>query len=304
MLELLVGLLTKTLNLSGEDVKAILLKEGSEDELNDDALEQLLTKDADRITAIKDAGKGGRDDQFKRGLKESAERIEGAIKTAFGIEGDLTGEDLIAKVKETASGGSSGDGKLTDADIKAHPVFIALQKEKSKEIAQMQTDHEKALADAEGEFNSKMTRSSVNQKALAHIRSKNPKLPEDSAKADKRLNSILPELAKFKFEQNGSDITVKNDDGSLLQDGHGNAVTFAKLVDSIADDYFDFESGGEGGSKGTGNGRDGFGKQGKFGTVTVPDSPEALQEAMEKAKSPEERAEISKAYLEAQKESD
>lgn len=303
MKELLMSLLTKTLNLSEDDIKAVILKEGSEDELADDALQQLLDKDASRITAIKDANKGSRDDQYKRGQKETAEKFENSIKSLFGIEDDLNGDELIAKAKETIPSGS-GDGKLTDDDVKAHPVFIALQTEKSKEIAQMQKDHDKALEDAEGEFNSKMTRSAVNAKAIAHIRGKNPKLPDDSAKANKRLNAILPELGKFKFEQKGNDITVKNEDGSLLTNAQGHQISFDQLVEGIADDFFDFDEGGQEGSKGTGNGGDGFGKQGKFSTTNVPSNPDELQKAMDAAKSPEERTEISKAYLEAQKKGD
>ena len=301
-MELLMGLLTKTLNMSEDDIKSVIIKEGSEDELKDDALTLLLAKDAERISLIKEKSKGDSDSQYKRGQRETAEKFENSIKTTFGIEDDLNGNDLIAKAKELNTGGS-GDGKLTDDDVKAHPVFIALQTEKSKEIAQMQKDHKSALDNNENEFNAKMTRSSVNQKALAHIRSKNPVLPEDTKKADKRLNTILPELANYKFEQNGNDIIVKDLDGKLLTDAHDNAVSFDQLVDGIAEDYFDFDSGGDGGSKGTGNGGDNFGK-GKFNTVKIPQSPQELQKAMEGAKSSEERQKISEAYLEAQKKDD
>ena len=298
MLQLMMGLLTKTLNMSEDDLKAIILKEGSEDELNEDALQQLLSKDADRITAIKDANKGSRDDQYKRGLKESAERIEDAIRTAFGLDNDLIGDDLIAAAKEATSNGS-GEGMTSD-DVKKHPEYIALQTEKSKEIAQMQKDHSKALSDAEGEFNSKMTRTSVNQKAIALIRSRNPILPDDASKANKRLNTILPELAQYKFETNGNEIIVKDENGQLLTDAHNNAVTFDKLVGSIADDYFDFDTGSEGGSTGTGNGGDNFGKP-NFQQVTVPQNSAELEKAMKGAKSSEERQKISEAYLENQK---
>lgn len=296
---MLVGLLTKTLNMSEDDLKAIILKEGSEDELNEDALQTLLTKDAERIALIKDANKGGRDDQYKRGLKDAAERVEAAIRNTFGLADDLTGDELIAKAKESSPKGS-GDGQMTDDEIKAHPLFIALQQEKSKEIAQMQKDHKDALANVETDFNSKMTVTTVNQKALAYIKSKNPVLPTDSSKADKRLSTILPELAKYKFEQKGNDIIVKDENGHQLTDAHNNAVNFNDLVDSIAEDYFDFESGESDGSKGTGNGGDDFNKK-PFSRVTVPQNSDDLRKALEGAKSSEERQKISEAYLESQK---
>lgn len=300
MLELLVGLLTKTLNLSEDDLKAIILKEGSEDELNEDALQELLSKDADRIKAIKDANKGSRDDQYKRGLKEAAERIEESIRTTFGLENDLTGDELIAAAKDKSKGGS-GEG-MTEDEVKAHPAYIALQNEKSKEIAQMQKDHKVALEKAESDFNAKMTRTSVNQRAIALIRSKNPILPEDATRANKRLNTILPELSQYTFEQNGDDIIVKDENGHQLTDPHNNPVSFDQLVTGIAEDYFDFNEGGkeDKGSKGTGNGGDSFGKK-TFGKITIPQNSEELKQALENAKTSEERQEISEAFLKNQK---
>ncbi len=298
MLDLLLGLLTKTLNMSEDDLKAVILKEGSEDELNEDALQSLLTKDADRIKAIKDGYTESKDNQYKRGLKEGAEKIEGTLKEKFGIEEDLTGEDLIAKAVETLSG-RSGEGEMSESDVKTHPVYIALQNEKSKEIARMQKEHEQALANAESEFNTKMTKTSVNQRVLQHIRSKNPILPEDPKKADKRLRTILPELDQYKFEQDGNEIIVKDSNGQMLTDAHNNVVTFDRLVDTLSEDYFDFQSNDSDDTQGTGNGGNDFGKR-NFDKITIPKDSKELEQALKVAKSPEERQKISEAFLESQ----
>ncbi len=301
MLELLVGLLTKTLNMSEDDLKAIILKEGTEDELNEDALSSLLEKDASRISAIKEANKGSRDDQYKRGLKEAANRIEGELRDAFGLDEELTGAELIAKAKEINPGGT-GDGKLTDDKVKAHPAYIALQNAKAEEIKNLNKEWEGKLKGVETEYSVKATRSTVNQQALQHIRSMNPILPEDASKANKRLNLVTNALASYNFSMDGDKIIVVDENGAQLMNEHNNPITFDELVGGIADDYFDFESGDEstGSGKGTGN-KNEFGKKG-FSKIKVPTTPEELEQAMNDAKSPEERTALSEAFLKGSKE--
>lgn len=292
-----MGLLTKTLNMSEDEIKSLIYKEDTDNELKDDALQLLLDQDAERISKIKEANKSSRDDQYKRGQRETAEKWEKDIRTTFGIEDDLTGDELLAKVVEIKAEGS-GDGDLTDDKVKAHPVYIALQREKDKSIKDMEAEHKRALEEAESNFNNKVTKTSVNQRAIQYIRSKNPILPEDASKATKRLNLVTHELESYNFKQDGDDILVVDENGQLLTDAHNNPITFESLVDGIGDTYFDFQKpddkGGKGGT-GTGNKND-FGK-GNFSRVKVPQSAEELEEALKNAKTPEERTAISQAFL-------
>lgn len=303
MEQILLGLLGKTLNMTEEQIKSLLYKEdGEENELKDDALQLLLQKDADRITQIKDANKAGRDDQYKRGQRETAEKWESDIREAFGLSSDLTGSDLIAKAKETKIEGS-GNGEITDDQVKSHPAYMALQNEKKKEIEDINKEWGQKLKDAESDYNGKVTRSTVNSRALSHIRSMNPVLPEDATKASKRLNLVTHELSNYQFKTDGDQILVIDEDGQQLTDAHNTPVSFEDLVKDIAETYFDFsaeEDGDKGGKNGTGN-QNKFGS-GKFSKTKVPTTPEELQQAMKDAKTPEERKELSEAFLKRSKE--
>jgi hypothetical protein len=171
MNELLMGLLTKTLNMSEDDLKSIILKEDSE-ELREDALQKLLEKDADRIAGIKSKSKEDADNQYKRGQRETAEKFEQDIKRTFGLTSELTGDELLAEAKSTIGSGDSED--LTDDKVKAHPLYIQLLNEKKKEIDTLNQDWEKKLNEKENEFTTRVTKSTAVQKAIDMVRSKKP----------------------------------------------------------------------------------------------------------------------------------
>lgn len=304
--EIMMGLLTKTLNMSEDEIKSLIYKEDSEDgELNDNALEALISKDADRISAIRDKYKNDKDDQYKRGQRETAEKFEKDIKKLFDFESELQGEDLLAEAKkQIAKEGGSSD-ELTDDKVKAHPLYIQLQNEKQREIDSLNQEWENKLNEKENEFTTRVTRSNATSKAIDLIRSKNPRLPEDASKAQKRLSVVGNELKNYNWKQDGDTLIPVDDKGHQLVDEHEKPITFDMIVENIGDLYFDFEDpedkGEDKGKGGTGTGNsNGFNSR-KHGRVKVPKTAEELETAMANAKTPEERSELSKAFIEAQK---
>lgn len=300
MLQILVGLLAKTLNKPEDEIKSLILKEDSE-ELKPDALSIMLDLDASRMSTLVEAHKKEKADQYARALKEVSKDWEKKIKDQFSLETDKTGDELIAEaVQSKASGGGDGDGdELTDEKVKSHPLYIRLENEKKRELEEVRKEWEKKLDEKENEYTQRMTRSSVHQKILARIKSKNPVLPEDAKKAEKRLNAALRDFSEYDFDIDGNDIIVKTKDGQQLKDKHNNPVSFEELVDVVADDYFDFDgSGGDSGGKGSGSGtgnKNEFGS-GKFDRVVSPKTPDELKEAIRNAKSSEEREAITAAW--------
>jgi len=307
MLEILLGLLTKTLNLSEDEIKSLILKEDSEDELKEDVVQILLAKDADRISQIKSKHTDESQNQYKRGIRETAEKFENDIKRIFGIESDLQGEELLAEVKSKLPEGSGEGDELTDDKVKAHPLYIALQNEKKKEIDQIKADHQIELETAKGEYDTTLLHNRVVETGVSKIKSKNPILPEDATKAQARLSVVGQKLNEYSWKADGDTLIPVDEKGHQLVDGHNNPITFDDIVENIGSTYFDFEEGdggaggsGSGGGNGTGNGN-GFGKN-QFSRVKVPQTPEELQAAMQSAKTSEERAAISEAYTKAQSE--
>lgn len=299
LFNILLGLLAKTLNMPEDEIKSRIYKEDSE-ELKDDALQVALDLDAERISRIKETHKTEKADQYARAKKEVSSDWEKKIKAQFNLETDKIGDELIAEaVQKVSSGDGDGDGELTDDKVKAHPLFIKLQNDLDTEVKQLNEDWQKKLEETQNGFEHEKLRSYVNNEAIRYIKGKNPVLPEDQAKAQKRLSVVTKDLSEYDFEKQGDKIIVKTKEGHQLVDRHDKPVSFEQLVESIGGDYFDFnDDGGKGGKGSTGN-KNKFGDK-KFDRVTVPKDAEELKNAMRNAETPEEREAITKAWNESQ----
>lgn len=291
-LELLVSALAKTLNKSTDDIKSIILKPDSA-ELNDDALDKVLSLDTERITAINNRNKTDKESQFKRGYKEASEKWTRDVRDGFGLDADVTDEELLEKAKTKIGAGSKGGGEITDDKVKAHPVYLALQKEKRDKEKELNDGWQKKLDDQSGEFNKKATRGTVKTRTIELAKALKPKLSEDPAKAERQLEQIFLRLETegYEFEPDGDDFIVKKG-GENATDSHNNLVRFADLVKQATTSLYDLDATKK---TDTGNGKDNFGK--KWDHLNVPSTKAEFDEAIKKAASPEERTALSKAFL-------
>ncbi|MEN6568984.1 MAG: hypothetical protein ABFC18_03125 [Rikenellaceae bacterium] len=194
----------------------------------------ILDADKERVAKYKTDS----DNQYKRGIKEGAEKIEKAVKEKYELESELTGVDLmdhliVNKIEEAKSSGSK--------DITKHADYIRLQVEHDKYIKKLNKEWEDKIIAKETEFASARLFEKVRDKALVALASRNPILPTDPRKAQTWKDTYLNELrqAKYQESEDGS-ITVLDKDGKALQNAHGHIITFDDYEREIAEKYFEY----------------------------------------------------------------
>lgn len=220
--------LSKLFKIEPETLASLYNEAG---ELSD--FSKILELDAARITKYKSDS----DNQYKRGVKEGASKIEKEIKEKYELDSDLLGVDLVdhlvvKKIEEAKAAGTK--------DITKHPEFIKLQVSIDKQLKERDKEWEVKLAEKEKEFNKAKLFEKVREKALLNLKARNPILPQDPRKALAWEEVYLNELAKGNYMDNGEGLVVLNAEGTPLTSPHGKPITFDEYEKDIADKYFEY----------------------------------------------------------------
>ena len=198
----------KAFKLTAEEMASLYNEAG---ELTDFSL--IETKDAERIKKLS----GDSKNQYSRGLKEAAQKLEKEIKEKYEVESDLIGVDLIDHIIET----KTEDVKGAEGDILKNPEVIKLVNQHSKEKKALEKDWEKKLEAKEREVNEANLFKEIESNALSEFDNLKPILPEDARKAAKQRGFLIGDLKKFKYQKDGDSYVVLKEDGTPLQNEHG-----------------------------------------------------------------------------------
>ena len=228
----------KTFKMTAEEIAGLYNEAG---ELTDFSL--IDQKDTARISKLTT----DKTNQYNRGLKEGAEKLEKAIKDKYEVESDLIGVELFDHVVETKVADVKG---ATSEDIMKNPEVIKLINTHSKEKKALAKEWEDKLHAKEDEINQNNLFKEVESAALAEFENLNPILPEDAKKAKALKDVFIAEVKKQKYQKGNDGYSVLKDDGTLSMDEKGYPVTFASHIKNIADTYFDFKKAEERSSSG------------------------------------------------------
>ena len=254
-------------------------------------------------TLIKEREKKG----FDRAKSTVLSDLEKQIRKEFSVDdAELQGVDLVRHIADTtreaaeAKGGKSG--KLTDDDVKKHPLFIDLEKAKKKEVEDLKKDFDTKIKAKEDEREYDKLLTDIDSEADKIFSSIGEAvLPEDAsiaAKHKKRL--LIDELRSFKFQKSeNGDIIVLNADGTRHEDKAGNAKGFKDLVSDIAKQNFQFKAGQERKLPGNGNpppGGNGGGKEKKYTGNAPKDASEYVGLLINGSITAEQKQEIKETY--------
>lgn len=303
ILEFLLGYLSKTQNKTEEEIKSLILKDDDSGELKDDFMADVLNLDTERVAGFNETLKTEKQEQYDRAKREVSEDWEKRIKNTFSLsDTDKIGDELIAEARAIIPAASGDGDTLTDDDVKQHAVYQALQRDHSTAITDLTTEWEGKMEKKEAEYNRSNTLSSVSKAALTIAKGLNPKLPDNAQMADIQLGNVVTQLKSlgYEFKPNGNSFDVMKD-GELAKDSHNKLIDFNELVEGITKGTFELGEGDGGGGTGGGTGNTNDFNDKKFKNVKVPNSPEALKDALDNAKTSEDRETISKAYIEAKK---
>ncbi len=239
----------KAFKLSTEEMASLYNDAG---ELTDFTL--IEKKDTERVSKLAT----DKTNQFNRGLKEGAGKLEKELKEKYDVESELIGVELFDHIIETRLTEAKGSD---DKDFTKHPEYVKLQNAHTKELKALKKEHEDKLRLKEDEVNYSNLFADVKNNALAEFRSLNPILSDDPKKASAQESIIVRELEKFKYRKENDVVLVLKPDGTALTDDHGHTVNFTEHVKGLADPYFDFKAAEERTS--TGNKTTATGQTGK-----------------------------------------
>lgn len=256
---LLTGVLTKTLNMTDEEVSELLYQKSEDSDditLKDESLDLILDRDVKRIDNVKKNIKPDKtrlEGEYSRGVKESMEKFEQQLKQKYGIESSAQGLDLVQEAIDTVS---ECNLEITEDRVKAHPLYRALEensvaREKYETLESEFTDF-KSNQDRIARFGK------IKSDALRLTSELNPIISENPTVAKTRQDDYLKKFEEYDYElkDDGNHFVMK--DGKRVEDDHGNAIKFTDHVNRLASTYYEFrvsEDLGQAGNKSKSNGQ-------------------------------------------------
>ena len=220
--------LSKLFKIEPETLASLYNEAG---ELSD--FSEILKLDAARILKFKSEN----DSQYKRGIKEGAEKIESALREKYELDSELKGVDLVdhlvvKKIEDAKAAGTK--------DITKHPDYIKLQVSVEKQLKDRDKEWELKLTEKEKEIIKAKLLEKVDKRALTNLESRKPILSEDPRKAQKWKDTYLNELHQGNYMEDGDTIIVLDREGKPLQTDHGKPVSFDDYEKEIADQFFEY----------------------------------------------------------------
>lgn len=301
-IKIIIGFLSKTLNMTTEEVSDLLYKKTDnpdEKVFKEDLADILLNADAERVKAIKknssideDTEKKLRDEGYKRAEKEVLTKFEENLRKEYGSSSKKQGLDLV---KDVITAASKVDD-LTDEKVKKHPLYVNLETTSQKAIDELKTEHTTALENLKLEQKRESVLSSVRGKAKDLLLSLNPVLSENAIIAANREKDFLSKFDGYDYEEAGDDfILVDRSTGKRLENKQGHAVKLSDHAKDQASLYYEFKKQNPKGSPGGGEGGD-------PPSFAIPKTRDEYDDAIINAKTNEERTAISQAWEASKKE--
>ena len=218
----IIALLALVLQRPESEIASLVKLEDGQDEIAEENIAKLEEFNKERVKKFKDEKQEMFDNGHKKAKKEERSAFENELRTQFGISSDAKGEELYSEIKEVLSKEVKGDdgAELTEDKIKSSKVYQDMIANKDKQM-------QDAVKEVEGKFESfktdidrKQTMSTVKSKFFEAVKSKNPVLPTDEAKANRLLELAAKDLEGYDFDLQEDRILVKKD-GKIYEDDHG-----------------------------------------------------------------------------------
>jgi len=261
-LAVLMSFITKAYNKTETELNELIEDETG---IKDDAFENLLTIDSSKVKKLKGDGQLMFDKGYQKAEAEVKSRVEKAFKEKTGFNDDADSfEELLDKYVEQQTKNPKKSA-LTDDDVKKHPAYLALEKERVPKA-----DFEKVKAEFE-DYKARVSRNekmnSIKSKVLNKFNTFQIEQIENPIVKAKRIDLFLKEFDAYDYEMDGDNVIIIKD-GKRLEDDHGNLVQFDKFIENTAQEHFVFLKQSPKGSAGNGNSDV---KTTPAGTVTIKD---------------------------------
>lgn len=208
----------------------------------DGALETLKQKDVDRIKVFADAKTAAHEKGYSKAKGEVLATLESDLKGKHNVTSDKKGIELVEEIISIVSQKKSGSADPTDDQIKRHPLFIALQLDKDKEVKAVKTEMQKKIDDAENNFRKKATFDTVKEKAIAELEELGAIESDVPSIRDYHRGVMLRELEQYEYENMDTDSPIIKKGGELLTDDHSKTISFKELLANTAKKMYKFQA--------------------------------------------------------------
>ena len=255
MSDLLTDFVGKSLNLPNEKIAEILYSDDGVT-VKENALEELLRLDSERIKSARQLSKERESELHDKGYKkaqaETLSKFEQSLKEQFGVaesasQGLELVKDIIAKI--------SKDTNLDDDKVKLHPLYVSLERKLGSDYV-AKAEYDKLNGEFEG-YKTGLERDRimdvVKSDALKSFRALKPVLSKDPIKATNQESDFLAKLGNFDYEIQPDGSHIIKTDGRRMENSQGHPVLFSDFIKGQAEKFFDFEVQGDKGGSGNKN---------------------------------------------------
>ena len=242
MKDFFLEVLGKTLNMPADKVAALVFKTADDgtatDEIAETAQQAVTTALAQHIATVKGSG-GGKADFDKghaAGMKDALSKLEGEIKTEFGLESTEKG---LALVKDAAA--KAAKANLADDAVKLHPLYIAKEREAQTVAENLKAEHAKQVESIRGEYSKKERFTTAQEKILQIFEQLKPVLPANPVAAATMRREFAAKFSEYDFDIQSDGSIIVTKDGKRVENNLGHARTLDDLVKAEAEIRFDFQ---------------------------------------------------------------
>ncbi len=257
--DILIAFLGKTLNRPVEQVAPLLYKKGDDgealtEELAENALDELIRLDADRVAKLKPNTKEFFDNGFKKAEAEISAKHEKMLREKFGIdtEGKLKGDALLDAIK--AAMAEKQDAPMPTDKVKIHPDYLAMERAYQKQLEEKDNEWQNKLRDLETTFTREKSWAENSGDIRKAFKALNPVLSKDAARAEAQVELFVNTYFRdydFKPTEDGRKLVMK--DGARVDNAHGHPLYLDDLVKQTAERLYDFAAQPPAGNAGNNN---------------------------------------------------
>lgn len=246
---IITGLLSTVYKLDKKQIDSVIahgkiLKDGetSTDVATADSILTFMSGlDATRVTKLKtDAQDGKYQEGYAKAKGEALHEAEKAFKEKYGVESNLKGTELVDFIVKDQLTKAGKVDVTNEEEVKKSSAYQAMEKKLLKDMKELKEAGEAKVKELETTYKKEGTFTKVGQSALDILNGLNPILPKNATVADTYKKDFLNELKGFQYEEKDGKILVSDSAGKLLEDAHGNTLTWEEHVKKIAGNRFEF----------------------------------------------------------------
>lgn len=251
-------------------------------------------------------------DQYKRGEREKAQKLEGWAKSKFGFQSTEVGEqfweslvtDQVGKVEPTIKEVPVEKDVTFDQIKEREDIKEWLQSSVQTAVAGLTEERDNAInsfAEYKKAQSFQLLKSLVDRKALETLQASKAILGEDEETQSKRINAFyrMIDYGRYKLNEAGDDVIVVDESGNQAKDKHFNPITFESDIKELNPYGFHTQDTSKRSQSPNTQTQSSQHQQGG-GDVPVASSYAELMEMRLKEKDPAKRAAMTKAFRESQ----